>query len=469
MFMKKPSWKLSRIRCCLLLAPVLPVAVPILLFSLSSMLTIQVHAQDFSTLYSFTGGTDGAAPTGLILSGDTLYGTAAYGGTSSNGTIYAIKIDGTGFKTLHSFANVSEDGAQPQAPLVQSGTALFGTATAGGNHGYGTIFKVNTDGTGFTVLHHFAGVSNGEGAYPYAGLSISSNALYGTTFDSPYGDGTVFTINGDGSGFLILHHFDGNDGALPQASLLVSGNTLFGTALSLFKVNTDGGGFQILHGFSLNDGIGLHAGLLLSGNRLFGTAATGGSAPANSGTVFAVNTDGTDFAVLHNFTSMITNFDGAGPEAELILSGNKLFGSSRFGGWGYGAIFKVNTDGTGYETIYNFSQGFVDSPQGGAQPAQNMVLSGNTFYSTTLSGGISGNGTVFSLSVPITPLQPAISTHGEKIILAWPTNIIGLKLQVTTNLLAPVWTTVSSAAIVNGQNTITNSIPSRQQFYRLSQ
>lgn len=203
-------------------------------------------AQTFKTLYSFTGGNDGSTPSGLILSGTTLYGTAAYGGGSSNGTVYSVKTDGTGFKMLHSFTSPSEDGAQPQAPLVLSGTSLYGTANSGGLYGYGTVFKVDTDGTGFTVLHHFAGVSSTDGAYPLAGLTISGNILFGTTSDHNVGYGTVFSINTDGTRFRLVHSFQANEGVHPQAPLLLSGNTLFGSATGVFRVNTDGNGFQVL-------------------------------------------------------------------------------------------------------------------------------------------------------------------------------------------------------------------------------
>ncbi|HZR18299.1 MAG TPA: choice-of-anchor tandem repeat GloVer-containing protein [Verrucomicrobiae bacterium] len=442
--------------------------IPCLIICASLVNPYRSDAQTFKTLYNFTGGNDGSAPSGLILSGGLLYGTAAYGGGSSNGTVYSVKTDGTGFKMLHSFTSASADGAQPSAPLALSATNLYGTTSYGGRNGYGTVFKVGTDGTGFTVLHHFAGVSSTDGAYPLAGLTISGNTLFGTTSDRNVGYGTVFSINTDGTGFRLVHALQANEGVLPQAPLLLSGNTLFGTASSVFRVNTDGSGFRVLYPFSfIVDGTSLHASLLLAGNRLFGTAASGGS--DNDGTVFALNTDGSGFEVLHNFTAIITNYDGAVPEADLILSGNKIFSSTFGGGWGWGAIFQVNVDGTGYRTIYNFSEGSFDAPQGGAFPTQKMILSGNVFYGTTLKGGTSGNGTVFSFSVPMEPLQPAISAGRGNVVLTWPTNIIGLKLQSTTNVAASVWTTVSADALVNGQNTATTATSGPQKYFRFIQ
>ena len=56
-----------------------------------------------------------------------------------------------------------------------SGSTLYGTTTDGGSSGDGTVFKVNTDGTGYTVLKNFTG---SDGAYPYAGRPVGQHALW---------------------------------------------------------------------------------------------------------------------------------------------------------------------------------------------------------------------------------------------------------------------------------------------------
>jgi uncharacterized repeat protein (TIGR03803 family) len=127
----------------------------------------------------------------LVLSGNTLYGTAFGGGSSGNGTVFALNTDGTGFTNLHSFNG--SDGANPQAGLVPSSNTLYGTAYQGGSSGNGTVFALNTDGTGFTNLHSFNG---SDGANPVAGLVLSCNTLYGTTFrGGSGGNGTVFSLS----------------------------------------------------------------------------------------------------------------------------------------------------------------------------------------------------------------------------------------------------------------------------------
>ena len=104
----------------------------------------------------------------MILSGNTLYGTASAGGSSGNGTVFAVNTDGTGFTNLHSFTATSgsqaygtnSDGANPYGGLILSGNTLYGTARYGGSSGNGTVFAVNTDGTGFTNLHSFTATSD---------------------------------------------------------------------------------------------------------------------------------------------------------------------------------------------------------------------------------------------------------------------------------------------------------------------
>jgi uncharacterized repeat protein (TIGR03803 family) len=88
------------------------------------MLAGQARAQIFTTLYSATP-SEGALPfAGLVLSGNTLYGTASEGGSSDKGTVFAVNADGTGFMVLHSFTD-GNDGDLLHAGLVLSGNTLY--------------------------------------------------------------------------------------------------------------------------------------------------------------------------------------------------------------------------------------------------------------------------------------------------------------------------------------------------------
>src|SRR5579871_5254411 len=131
----------------------------------------------------------------------------------------------TGLTVLHTFTGqLEETDSYPYARLILSGSTFYGTTYGNGNNSEGTVFKVNTNGTNFTVLHTFTGIS--DGANPQAGLVLSNGILYGTTSSGASGYGTVFSVSTSGTNFKVLHAFSGgNDGAVPLAGLVFSNNT----------------------------------------------------------------------------------------------------------------------------------------------------------------------------------------------------------------------------------------------------
>src|SRR5262249_40570503 len=146
-------------------------------------------------------------------------------------------------------------------------------------------------------------------------------------------------------------------------------------------------------GYPINsDGASPDAGLILSGNTLYGTTSRGGS--SGWGTVFKLYTDGTGFTTLYTFSG---GSDGVGPTDGLILSGNTLYGGTGDLGIGStqwpGTLFKLNTDGTGFTTLYTFEHSGLEY-----NSATALVLSGGFLYGKTWGGGSSGNGTVFKLT-----------------------------------------------------------------------
>jgi uncharacterized repeat protein (TIGR03803 family) len=433
----------------------------------------QLVAQTFTPLYHFTRGTDGAAPqAGLVLSGGVLYGTAYSGGSSSQGTVFKINSNGTGFATLHSF-NGSSDGANPSAGLILLSNALYGTTVHRASSNAGCVFKVGVSGAGFTNLYSFTGGTGG--ANPLAGFILSDTTLYGTAYHSSPGYGIVFAVNTDGTSFTNLYSFTGaGDGASPQSTLVLSSNALYGTTQSgglwtagtVFAVNIDGTGFTTLYGFSGGDGANPTAGLVLSGNTLYGTTKDGGT--QRLGSVFSITTDGAFFNSLYSFTGVT---DGANPSAGLIIYGSTLYGTTAYGGVpGNGTVFAINTDGTGFKTLHTFTAttGTFAVNSDGANPLAGLVMSGDVLYGSASAGGKYGAGTLFSLTVPLPP-ELTILASAPNVLLTWSTNFTGFTLQSTTNFLAPaVWAPVSPApVVVNGLNTVTNPAAGVQQFYRL--
>jgi uncharacterized repeat protein (TIGR03803 family) len=471
----------------------------------------RVAAQTFTNLYTFTAtdpntaaNTDGANPqASLILSGNTLYGTTEYGGSYAYGSVFKVNTDGSGFRNLHSFsvasfpAYTNSDGAYPVAGLVLSGDTLYGTAVEGGAYANGAVFRLNTDGSGFTNLHDFTpdpypAYTNSDGAAPEGALILSGDTLFGTAeYGGSNSFGTVFALKTNGSGFVSLHGFsNGIDGGSPYGHLVLSSNTLYGTTIgggssnegTVFKLSTDGTGIAVLHSFTgwsglplatNSDGANPYGGLVLCGSTLYGTTVAGGV--SGSGTLFRVNTDGASFTNLHSFAPLAngTNSDGASPYDGLVFSGGILYGTTHDGGSsGQGTVFALNLDGTGLANLRSFSALSNGTNSDGSAPWAGLVLSGNIFYGAAAYGGLWGNGTLFSLSLPAPQLT--LIPSGDTIILTWPTNYAGFSsagytLQTTTNLFPPVWVNNSTTpAVINGQDVVTNPISGAQLFFRLS-
>jgi uncharacterized repeat protein (TIGR03803 family) len=419
------------------------------------------------------------------VSGNTLYGTTTGGGTAFSGTIFRVNTDGSGYTNLYAFSSVSTsisgtngDGASPRGNLVLSGNALYGTTFDGGLAGNGTVFKVNTDGSAFAPLYTFNGLGDGGG--PSAGLVQSGNFLYGTTYyGASDGDGGVFRVNTNGSGFTNIYSFSPQsadlaatnaDGAYPFGGLVLLGNALYGTTSAgglggggtVFSINLANNSFTNLHSFSPLSDVGTNsdgsmpmAGLAVAGNALYGTTSGGGT--FGGGAVFALGTNGGGFVTLHSFKSAV---DGAEPNAPLQISGSNLYGTTTAGGsGGSGTVFELAASGMGFTTLYNFTPRsllVLGTNADGAISAGSLALAGNTLFGTTSEGGALGEGTAFALS-----LSPALAirylTNG--VVLSWGDPTYSLQ---SAPSLGGTYSTISGAVSPH-----TNGVSGAAQFYRL--
>ena len=155
---------------------------------------MNTDGNDYQILHDFAGGpADGKYPSGaLVLSEGNLYGVTGDGG-DVRGVVYRIGTDGTGYTHLHEFAG-GADGEEPIGGLVLVGGALYGTTYGGGVGGGGVVYQIGTDGTGYSHLHEFAGAPE-DGSRPVAWLEPGGSGLYGTTrYGGAYGGGVVFTV-----------------------------------------------------------------------------------------------------------------------------------------------------------------------------------------------------------------------------------------------------------------------------------
>jgi uncharacterized repeat protein (TIGR03803 family) len=372
------------------------------------------YAQTYSVLvnFNFNSGGGNFPSAGLASENGVLYGTTPAGGSNGNGTVFSINADGSGFRVLKKFLSWSSDFSQDPAvptnstggscrsPVVVSNGVLYGVTTTMGMFGWGVVFKVNTNGSGFTVLKNFprSDGTNTFVAEPNGGLLLSGNTLYGG------GLGGLFKINTDGSGYSeFFHPTNANFGgglAGSDGDLTLSGNTLYGTATVgfggiVFKVDTDGNNSTLLcQNFTPNSG------LILSGASLFGIGRTNGYPSF----IFKVNTDGSGFSTLKTFDD---NSEGA-PQGKLLLVGSSLYGTTQ-GGVG-GVLFKINTDGTAYTVLKNFDMVIEgESANGG------LIYVGGNLYGTTYAGGTNDAGTVFSLTLPasVPVIQNAVRENSD--------------------------------------------------------
>jgi uncharacterized repeat protein (TIGR03803 family) len=206
-----------------------------------------------STLYSFTGKVDGTAPSGLVIdNAGALYGTTPTGGQYGYGAVFKVSPPSGGGPwtetTLYSFTGGS-DGSYPLASLIfDSSGALYGTTLQGGTGlcytgdiltYCGTVFELTPPGNQGgdwkeSVLYNFLG-GTADGELPQSSLVFDDyGALYGTAGGGTYGGGTAFTLRppenqGEAWTEQILHFFGApGDGSLPEGGVLEVGGSFYG-------------------------------------------------------------------------------------------------------------------------------------------------------------------------------------------------------------------------------------------------
>jgi len=386
-----------------------------------------------TTVYSFTGGGDGAHPAaGLIQGSDgNFYGTTAYGGTDNFGTVFRMAPNGT-LVSLAQFDGY--DGANPEAALVLGADGnLYGTTENGGADDAGVIFQLNINSptvqistqpadqdafVGADVVFSVAVIGNPPLFYQWKedGTNLTDGAgISGSTTRVL----TLLNVTTANSGFYsVMVSNDVNsvlsrDAALgvitvpPQITVQPASQTLLVGGTAVFSV-TAIGDLPLFYqwqenGTNLTDGgqISGSATSTLSIGNLFETNAGSYSvivsnaiAPTASSdavlTVFAVSAAGTRVVSLYSFTG---GNDGGVPNGLVQGTDGLLYGATQNGGmYGDGTIFSLSTNGT-LTTLVTFDG------TNGAMPFASLVQDTNgVFYGTTKLGGGNSAGTVFSMT-----------------------------------------------------------------------
>jgi uncharacterized repeat protein (TIGR03803 family) len=356
---------------------------------------------NFTTLYSFSGAVNGSGPDGLAInSTGALYGATFSGGPTfyssevgiGNGLIFTLSAAGQE-STLASFSGPA-DGSQPESGVVlDAADNLYGVSSGGGIHDQGAVYKITAAGV-LTLLHSFTG--GADGGFPSGVLSLdSSGNLYGTASSGgSHGFGLVYKLDSTLHETALYNFKGGTDGASPVGGVIRdSAGNLYGTTSPdaddlgvIFKVETSGKETVLYTFTGGSDGDSPSGGLLLdSAGNLYGTTLSGGS--SNAGVVFQLTNAG-QYNVLHEFSG---GNDGGLPLAGVVSdSAGNLYGCTSSGGLnGVGVIFKLAQPNDAFSTLFAFNDSFSPYCQGLASD------SAGNLYGVTQGGGSSGDGEVF--------------------------------------------------------------------------
>jgi uncharacterized repeat protein (TIGR03803 family) len=347
----------------------------------------------FTNLHDFdgtNGGNFGDRQEALALGPDgALYGPTAYGGAYNNsGTLFRLETNGT-FAKLHDFTGT--DGVYPQAALVVGPDgALYGSA--------GTLFRWQTYGT-FTMLHRFNGT---DGSGTVGGLVVGPDgALYGSTDlggtggTNGYGYGTLFRLETNGT-FTNLHDFNGTDGRGATTLVVGPDGAMYGCSGggtnnhgTLFRLETNGT-FTKLHDFTGIDGVDPYAAQVVGPDGgLYGSTDGGGT--NGKGTLFRLQTNGS-LTKLHDFNGT----DGYGATTLVVGPDGAMYGCSGGGANGYGTLFRLQTNGT-FTKLHDFNG------TNGANPSTALVVGPDgALYGSTPKGG--GGGVLFKVVINRPPV-----------------------------------------------------------------
>jgi uncharacterized repeat protein (TIGR03803 family) len=477
----------------------------------------------FTTLAAFNESNSviGFSPAAALVedTNGNFYGTAQQGGTNSLGTIFQLTPQNV-LSNVYSFAGTN-DGANPSTPLTDAGDGGFYGIGNGGDYGLGNVFRLSPDGA-FANLYSFSGTNNGT--FPVGGVlrGIDGN-LYGMTGQGgAAGYGTIFKLATNGV-LTTLHNFTGGaDGYAPMGILAQNSdgslygvteyNVFFGLPFygTIFKVTTNGT-FSTVYTINYTDGAYPRAGLLLGSDGNFYGTAYGNligpviSGPAvGNGTVFQITPGGA-------ITTLVAfdGFDnGAHPLAPLVEGmDGALYGTTTVGGpAGHGTLFRLSfntapliTSQPANEIIAvgasaSFSVAVTATParyyqwqKNGTNLADGANILGATNRVLTLTNASladSGNysvvvsnvlGSILSsnalLTVAVPPVFQTYAITNRTVNLKWSA-LAGLKyqLQYTASLSPASWNNLGNAITAsNGVLTATDTMgtPARR-FYRVA-
>ena len=454
-----------------------------------SIFRINGDGTGFTNLHLFHSlGADGGRPFGPLIVGSdgALYGTTAAGGADNGGTVFRINRDGSAPRILRSFFSANDTNGYFLLPGLIEGQdgALYGAASYGGAHDRGTLFRIGKDGSNFVVLHHFA--PTGDGANPMAGLTQGPDGtLFGTTREGGTNGsrGTVFCLNTNGSGYRVLHDFlPATQGVNPMAPLLFSQDgELYGVTLqggpenggTVFALQTDGTGFRVLHSFTTNAGAAFRPGfsvLVESAEGLLYGVVGGGvvSGPPGPATIYRIRRDGGDFTVVHRLSGGDSGY--VPPSGLTRAPDGGLMGAIQAPGpvgtnTASGFLYRLDANGSNFTVLTSFQSGFMYFLPGGLVVGPDAAL-----YGADQTGGELLAGKVFRLMPP--DYQPRFVAGTARRLASgeFVAQLVGTTGQNAVVESSPDlqdWNPVLSVRFISGGIPFTNTSTGPVQFYRI--
>jgi len=309
-----------------------------------------------SGLFHFGASPNGFRPGELIKASDSkLYGTTTYGGASGNGTIFSVNSNGTGYTKLFEFSDAQ--GYEPMGKLFEASDGkLYGALAWGGTVGGGCLYRIDKNGTNFQVLYDFSNLNDGYS--PFGNLvEDGSGFLYGSTNYSSTGYGVVFKMNKNGTGYSVLRNFSASDPGYPYGGVRLYGGFLYGIGYlggasglgGIFRIGTNGIGYQILHSFSGGaDGSNPYVPpIVAKDGRLYGGTINGGT--QSSGTIYRLDLNGNNFEVIRHLSTSDVQY----PQNGITQASDGFLYGTGYATTGTG-IFKINQSGSVYNIVRVF-------------------------------------------------------------------------------------------------------------------
>ncbi|MEI6816600.1 MAG: T9SS type A sorting domain-containing protein [Bacteroidota bacterium] len=328
-----------------------------------------------------------------------LMGMTSTGGINSNGNIFKINGDSTGFQSLYEFQLAT--GIKPNGTLFKANNGLYyGTAKSGGVDSLGVIFCYNVNTNSYSDIIDLNG-PNGRTPGSFSNFMQSANGkLYCTMGGGDSSHGVISCLDPSNNAYTIVHSFFASTFYGPLSPLLQLNNGLIYGSCPLGGSLHQGGiySFDLIGNIytqinnSINTTGNAMRGYLVNYNDTLLYGCGGGGGLHGNGVIFSYNLITNTYTDLFDFTTLI---NGSGPNSGLMKANNGiLYGMTDGGPNQYGLIFSFNP-ATNVQTVLHYFN-LIDGNRGFGGLIQ---ASDGKLYGMTQSGGTNGSGVVFSYDI----------------------------------------------------------------------